>query len=343
MDTRTSMTASSYTTPWTLRVYDALPGKPVWIGVVLTLGLVALFLVGRVLTGGAENSSPEDLRIAITQILQTAYSASAYAYVLMTARRTTRKLAPVAQHLPHWQAALERAGKHPWWLLPLIGAANFVLVGVTVTNATTPAPTNPWAWQSWNYDVVWHRATTLMFVWWISCFCYVTVVESARLSRLSEDIESLDILDLGPYRPLIRQGLTNALLVVGVVSVLSLLAIDSRYWSALVIFWFAFHALAWLGLMLPLRSIRKKIRAAKERELDWCRQRLQAARDALKTGGDTQQPIDEIMAYQGLIESIRNWPFDNPTLVRFTLYLLIPLGSWLGGAFVERGLDLFLS
>ena len=240
----------------------------------LTLGLVGLFFVGRALTGGGANSSPQDLRIALTQILMTAYSASAYAYVLMTARRTTQELAPVAQHLPHWQAALERAGKHPWWLLPLIGAANFLLVGVTATNATTPAPTNPWAWQSWNYDIVWHRATTLIFVWWIGCFCYVTVVESARLSRLSEAVESVDLLELGPFQPLIRQGLTNALLVIGAASVLSLLAVESRYWPLLVIFWIAFIAIAWLGLILPLRSIRKKIRAAKERELDWCRQHL---------------------------------------------------------------------
>ena len=124
---------------------------------------------------------------------------------------------------------------------------------------------------------------------------------------------------------------------------LSLLAVESRYWPLLVIFWIAFIAIAWLGLMLPLRSIRKKIQAAKEQELDWCRQRLQIARDALKSNAESQQPIAEIMAYRNLVGNIRNWPFDNPTLVRFTLYLLIPLGSWLGGALVERGLDLFLS
>ena len=44
-----------------------------------------------------------------------------------------------------------------------------------------------------------------------------------------------------------------------------------------------------------------------------------------------------------MIEDLRNWPFESSTLIRFTLYLLIPLGSWLGGAFVERGLDLILS
>ncbi len=95
--------------------------------------------------------------------------------------------------------------------------------------------------------------------------------------------------------------------------------------------------------MLPLSGIRKKIRAARDRELDWCRQTLKIARDEMKSGADEQQSIAEIVAYRSMIEKIRNWPFDSPTMVRFTLYIMIPLGSWLGGAFVERGLDLFLS
>jgi hypothetical protein len=33
---------------------------------------------------------------------------------------------------------------------------------------------------------------------------------------------------------------------------------------------------------------------------------------------------------------VREWPFDAPTLTRFFLYVAIPLGSWVGGALVER-------
>jgi hypothetical protein len=33
---------------------------------------------------------------------------------------------------------------------------------------------------------------------------------------------------------------------------------------------------------------------------------------------------------------VREWPFDAPTLARFLLYVAIPLGSWIGGAPVER-------
>ncbi|MGI9235417.1 MAG: hypothetical protein ACR2RD_17425 [Woeseiaceae bacterium] len=335
-----SRLANSYVTPWTVRVYDMLPGNPFYIGIGFTIGLLLIFFVGRAIVGPGNTSTPDDLRVAITQILITTCVASAYVFLLTTARKTTQELSPVIQHAPGWQTTVDRAGKHPWWLLLLVGAASYLILGVLVTNATTPEPTDPWNWQTWNYDVTWHRITTVIFVWWLGCLCHVTVVESVRLSRLSNGIDSLDLLELQPYRPLIRQGLTNALLIIGVVSVMSLLGVESRYWPALVGFWVMFTVLAWAGLMLPLRGIRKKMRAAKEKELNWCKIALKTARDELKAGAGGQKSIAELTAYKTLIENVRNWPFDNPTLVRFSLYLLIPLGSWLGGAFVERGVDL---
>jgi len=252
-------------------------------------------------------------------------------------------LSPAIQNLPDRGAIVDRAGKHSRWVLPLVGAATYLILGVSVTNATTVEPVNPWYWEDWNYEVFWHRATTVLFVWWIGCFSYVIVVESARLSRMSNSIETLDLLDMRPYQPLIRQGLINALLVIGMVSVMSLLGVESRYWPTLVGFWISFTVLAWIGLMLPLRGIRKKFRFTKNQELDWCRQSLKASRDILKSGSGEGRSIADTLAYQTMIDDLRSWPFDNSTLVRFTLYLLIPLGSWLGGAFVERGLDLVLS
>ena len=339
----TDSLAKSYTTPWTLRAYDALPGKPFSIGTVLAVGLLVAFFIGRAILGNSDNAVPDELRVAVTQILITAYCATAYAYVLMMARRTTHELSLAIPDLPDRQTIVDRAGKHSKWVLPLVGVASYLIIGIGVTNATTPEPENPWNWQGWTYDVFWHRVTTVAFVYWIGCFNYVIVVESARLSRMSKSIEKLDLLDMWPYQPLIRQGLTNALLVFGMVSVLSLLGVESRYWPALLGFWIAFIVLAWIGLMLPLREIRKKFRAGKDQELEWCRKHLKTSRDALKSGSDEGHSIADTLAYQSMIQNLRNWPFDNSILVRFSLYLLIPLGSWLGGAFVERGVDLILS
>jgi hypothetical protein len=208
MNSNITTLAKSYTTPWTLRAYDALPGNPFWIGIGFTIGLLLVFFVGRFLVEGTNNSTPDDLRVAIIHILQTAYSASAYAYLLMTARKTTHDLSPVARHAPQWQTIVDSAGKHSWWVLLLVGAATYLVFGVISTNVTTPEPVNPWDWQGWSYDIYWHRATSVLHIWWIGCLCFVIVVESGRLSHLSDSIESIDLLDLLPYQPLIRQGLT---------------------------------------------------------------------------------------------------------------------------------------
>jgi hypothetical protein len=145
-----NMLANSYTTPWTVRVYDALPGNPLSIGIGFTICLLLVFFVGKSLFGGANNSNPDEFRVALTQILITSYSASAYAYLLMTARKTTQDLSPVAQHLPQWQTVVDRAGKHPWWVLSLVGALSYLLLGVPVTNATTLGAVSPWDWRAWN-------------------------------------------------------------------------------------------------------------------------------------------------------------------------------------------------
>ena len=57
------------------------------------------------------------------------------------------------------------------------------------------------------------------------------------------------------------------------------------------------------------------------------------ARDQLKDGATGEHSIADINAYKNTVESIRNWPFDSPTLTRFALYLLIPLGSMLGAQY----------
>ena len=46
--------------------------------------------------------------------------------------------------------------------------------------------------------------------------------------------------------------------------------------------------------------------------------------------------------YVYLVESVREWPLGAPALLRFALYLLIPVGSWAGGAMVERAIDVLL-
>ena len=328
------------TVPWTARAYDTLPGSPAGIGVGFAVALLAAFLLGGLLFEGTRDA--RDFPLAIFHILFAAYAASGYAYAVLAVRRTAAELAGNIEMQPTEHEIRARIGTYPWWALVLVGGAA-VLLSIPVTIETTPAGTEPFAWRQWNYEVWWHRLLGPFFWWWGACLFYVITVESLRLSRLSKRLGTIDLFDLQPFQPLVRQGLTNAFLVLGLASVASLFMLESGFATMMVRIWVTSVVFAWIGLMLPLRGVRTRIRATKAAELDWCREALKQSRDTLKRGTGDPRPLADVLAYTERIEAMRHWPFDNPTLVRFALYLLIPLASWTGGAIVELGLDRLLS
>jgi hypothetical protein len=100
-----------------------------------------------------------------------------------------------------------------------------------------------------------------------------------------------------------------------------------------------------VALVLPARGVHQRIRALKGRELSWVRAAIEQERDRLRAEVATAagaSRLPSLLAYEQRIDSVREWPFDTPTLTRFALFLLVPLGSWLGGALVERLLDVAL-
>lgn len=331
---------SGFITPWTRVIFNRLPVNPILLGACLATLLFVLFFSCRLIFDGGRGSTPGDFRLTIIHILLASYAPAAYVYLLNAVVKTASDMAPVVSHSSQWRAIADRIGTHLWWGLLLAGLSGIVF-DIYATNVTTIG-SDPWDWQKTGYDTRWMRVLGPMLCWWAGCLLYALIVESARLSRLSNSIDSIDPLDLSPYQPLIRQGLTNALLVVGLASILSLFLFEPEFLTLMIQLMTVFAIVAWIGLILPLHGIRRKIAQAKERELNWCREAVKAATRQLKSGDKTGKSLAEIVAYQNLIENVRSWPFDNPTLTRFALYLLIPFGSMLGGAIVERGLDLIL-
>ncbi len=98
-----------------------------------------------------------------------------------------------------------------------------------------------------------------------------------------------------------------------------------------------------LGLMLPARKVRSLIRAVKCEELARLKPLLRQARDEVLTGdASTQGRLTDLLAYKTQVESTPEWPFDSSTLLRLGLYLLIPVASMIGGALVERVVNMVL-
>jgi hypothetical protein len=178
--------------------------------------------------------------------------------------------------------------------------------------------------------------------WSTGRFAYATWVESKRFSQIGRERLEIDLLDLAPVAPLIRYGLRQALVTIGAFSVAALLFYDSEAAPNLV--WFLLVAslatllLAAISLLMPVRGVHDAIAREKARELARVNDEIRAAR----SGSGALPSLADWIAYRGLIESVRDWPIDAPTLRRFALYLAIPLGSWLGGALVERTVDALL-
>jgi hypothetical protein len=97
---------------------------------------------------------------------------------------------------------------------------------------------------------------------------------------------------------------------------------------------------------IPARGVHERLRAAKRAELARVRTEIRRDREALARlgpGADAAaRRLPGLLAFEGRVEAVREWPFDAATLRRFGIVLLLPLASWLGGALVERAVDRLL-
>jgi hypothetical protein len=188
----------------------------------------------------------------------------------------------------------------------------------------------------------WARVLGVWIGWWFGIFILALTVGGARIARLAIRVSRIDLLDLRTLRPFTRQALLNALLIAGAIGITLLILVDSGFWEVVIVYWISSMVLIVIGLLVSLQPLHRLIRDAKRRELDWCRDALIRERAKLREPGAERSRIDEIVAYRGVVEGVSAWPADSSTFVRISLYLLIPLGSWAGGAVVERFVDSLL-
>src|SRR5690606_17069849 len=122
-------------------------------------------------------------------------------------------------------------------------------------------------------------------------------------------------------------------------SIATLLVIDSGTWGIVAAVNSVTLAIGVFSLLLPSRGVHESLRAARARELRRVRGELDQLRARILTArSDAAEAarMQALLAWEARVVAMPVWPFDTPTVVRFLLILLVPLGSWLGGALVER-------
>lgn len=168
---------------------------------------------------------------------------------------------------------------------------------------------------------------------------------SRLLSRIGREQTRIDLLDLAPLRPFARLGVRQAVYWFIGSAIASLLIVEGDTEPAVTSGVIAVTlGLGLLSLLRPNLGIHERLRAEKQAELTRVRREIGRRAEALLAGGPTAADpgLASLIAYEARIGQVREWPFDAPTLGRFALFFLIPVGSWIGGALVERIVDALL-
>jgi hypothetical protein len=160
-----------------------------------------------------------------------------------------------------------------------------------------------------------------------------------RLSRLTEERARPDLLAPRAFAPLARNGtrLAAVWLVFMAISIPVGMVppeVLAEVMRSLLVMVFALAALALVALILPCRGAHRVLRAAKRAELREVRSQIAEAR---RTREDTRLP--GLLAWEARIEGLSEWPIDATALRRTGLFLMLPVASWVGSAFVERLVD----
>ncbi len=97
-----------------------------------------------------------------------------------------------------------------------------------------------------------------------------------------------------------------------------------------------------LGLWIflhPMTGVHRRIHAAKAVELDRVRDEIARASREEAHDPHAAARLPGLIAYEARIQAVREWPFDQSTLIRVATYVLIPAIPWFGQAIASEVLQ----
>jgi hypothetical protein len=326
---------------------------PVVLGCAVSAGLLALYVGWESAFGhlgyAAEHSllAPEMLgpRLSLTVIVLTGFMVGSHAYGRRAIVRDVEDLAPLLHGAAVERAALGREAESfdrragAW-----IGSVAAVPIGLLVVAGRRPGVPYLLSGESWSHDLVWALACNALLFAILGRIAVQTFRANQFFSRIEVQLGPVDLLEPQALAPFARRGLRTAFLWIGGSSLASVIFVNQGFsWlTGLVILGtLLFGTLAFLH---PVRGLHRRIRAAKEAELERVREAIRQARAELLSaagGSGSAARMPGLLAYEHRIASVREWPLDPPQIARFGIMIAVGLGSWLGGAVVGHLVEAF--
>jgi hypothetical protein len=186
--------------------------------------------------------------------------------------------------------------------------------------------------------VLWVNA----LVGWLMARAILEELRVALLfARVGDRLERVDLFDLRPLEPFARRAVEGVLVWVIGASLTSILFAGGWASATLPQLVATILLMALVAFALPLLGVHRRIRAAKQQELERIHAEARSERDALLAGGAGAR-LPALLALREQVAELREWPVDLSTVMRLLFYLGIGLGSWVGAALVDAGIETIL-
>jgi hypothetical protein len=337
-----------------LRAYDAAPFAPVWVGVIVVLVYLVLFVAHHNLTGvmdglsAVDPSSPLAPRLSFWEVVNAvmvAFMLSAHVYAHRGAMRDLQQLRPALECSDERFAELVGDAACVPALSLHAASALGLLFGFLL------ATFDPGVWEGGvrppmgDPIFLWVAFRNAVLGWCVARALAADLHLTRVYTRLGAE-SRIDLLDIRPLTPFARKGQRSAIIWLGFSVLLSLFWLGARpariNFAMLVVILCLVTGL----FMAPLRGVHRRIARTKNAELDRVNQEIRRERASgagapgADPAGDTR--LASLVAWRGLVEGVREWPVSASTLVRVAAFAVLGIGSWLGGAVVERILGLAL-
>lgn len=200
--------------------------------------------------------------------------------------------------------------------------------------------------EYWRLGQLWAWPLAAVVAWHVGVLTRATLVHARRFAALGARLPAIDLLDLEPLAPFARQGTRSVLPLLVLVAIFALNLVDEGFRWPLAI-------LVPLQLGFAAAVLRRTVSGVRERMRDAKRAAIARVNTALRrelaaglgeggAEGRGALRVGDLLAWRRHVAELPEWPFEGSALVRFGLYAAIPLGSWLGGALVERLVDAFV-
>jgi hypothetical protein len=329
-------------TDWTLRAFAA-SGSASRVTLALALAFAGLSQVVRVWIGQTHPAPfwrDPFLFLDLLNGVMFAYMPAALWMLRRGRLRDLRELRPHLREGVSYAAEVDAVLRIPPRRLSLCGVAAALLFGVLPTidpgfwDGTPPPLLHPFM-----LFIVARMAIT----GWLGGRAVASEVTSvAALARIAATRTRVDLLDLRPFEVFARTGMRSALAWVLISSLVSLFWLGPGAGTANAFILGTILLGVGFGLYTCIHGAHVAIAAAKREALGAVEARIARAGAALMQGrsgdaGDAR--LADLIAWHGFLERVREWPIGTPALARGALVAALGLGSWLGGALVDRVVD----